>query len=254
MKKSYLITEGVDYASLETDRFIVIQEKWRSKMATESVSFWLSRLKAKTPEKDKRFFRYQLHQFIWQAFASHPTGSKQPFLFTFLDQNEPNNLSCLVQSTSQPDWSSISEKDNQGVLLTGHPEVKSVNFDISEGDSFFLQIHLCPIKNVTIHDRQFERGLKAPIFKHFEIERYLSKKAEQHGYQPIREEFSIEKIFIRRKKEPNVKDIKISKCRYNAIVKITDNKKFKPAIINGIGSKKIFGFGMPMLMPCSFGH
>lgn len=216
-------------------------------MSSANVSYWLSRFQV-IPPKQKRCFRYQLHKLIWQAFPGFPHKSNQPFLFTVLEQEEHNMVHCLVQSKTKPDWSAITRQkgDTDQILLNNH-EIKQVHFQVSEGDQFFIQLHACPIKN--IYKGPSTRGQKVPVYNPVEIEGWFFRQAKQHGFWPLKHEFSREKILVRRESKPHAKDILLSVCKYNGTIEVVNVCDFKQSLISGIGKKKIFGFGMPMLSP-----
>ncbi|HHB75733.1 MAG TPA: type I-E CRISPR-associated protein Cas6/Cse3/CasE [Desulfobulbus sp.] len=214
-------------------------------MASAEVAFWLSRIQVNPPRR-KHFFRYQLHQFIWQAYPALPAGSRQPFLFTLPGQQDHNGVYCLVQSQVKPNWSTAKHQVSDNCLvLKSNYEVKSIHFEVRPGDQFFFQLQACPMKN-KFQGRK-KRGQKAPVFDQIGIEKWLIRRAELHGFNILRHEFSKEKIRVSRKPDQYTKNILLSDCRFSGFLEVNDEKKFAKTIMGGIGKKKIFGFGMLML-------
>jgi CRISPR-associated protein Cas6/Cse3/CasE subtype I-E len=213
-------------------------------MATD-ISFWLSLIQLKYPEK-KRFFRYQLHQLIWLAYPGLPTGSKQPFLYSLTGQEDENGIYCLVQSQHKPDWGNIMGRDTElSQQLSKVNGVKSVQFTLHQGDQFHFQLTACPIRNA--FQGQNKRGIKEPINDNPSIDHWFTRRSEQHGFKKLQYEFHKQKMLIRREAHPNAKDVKISACRFNGILEIEEPQQFAKALIDGIGPKKTFGFGLMML-------
>lgn len=213
-------------------------------MATD-ISFWLSMIQVKHPEA-KRFFRYQLHQLIWLAYPGLPTEIKQPFLYALTGQEDENGIFCLMQSQHKPDWGNVCRKNTElSQQLRNVNGVKPVKFTIHPGDQFYFQLTACPIRNA--FQGQNKRGKKEPINDNQSIDHWFARRSKQHGFINLQYEFNKQKMLIRRESHPNAKDVKISACRFNGMLQIENPQQFAKAFIDGIGPKKIFGFGMMML-------
>ena len=213
-------------------------------MNTE-ISSWLSLIQVEYPEV-KRFFRYQLHQLIWLAYPGFPSGSSQPFLYSLTGQQDENGLWCLVQSQHKPDWTAVMEKNSElSRQLKKVEGVKTVRFSIHKNDQFHFQLNACPIRNV--FKGQKKRGEKKRIVDNQSIDHWFNRRSEQHGFRNLQYEFYNQKMLIRRKPYPNSTDVKISACRFTGVLEVVNPQQFSQALVDGIGPKKIFGFGMMML-------
>jgi CRISPR system Cascade subunit CasE len=215
-------------------------------MSSSEVSYWLSRLQLGIPSQ-KRYFRYQMHNLIWEAFPGLPRGTKQPFLFSILDQDQRDSTHCLVQSKLKPDWSAIRRQETNNEIRLKGWESKQINLQIHKGDHFYYQLNTCPMKNIYIG--KSKRGIKVPLYNPIGVGKWLERRAKENGFLPIHDEYFSEKILVRRKSEINSKDIMIAVCRYTAHIQVENAHIFSDSLIKGIGSKKIFGFGMPMISP-----
>lgn len=214
-------------------------------MSSAEVSYWLSRFQVGVPFK-KRYFRYQMHKLIWEAFPGLPKGSNQPFLFEILDQVKRDTLHCLVQSKLKPDWSAVGRQANNKIGLN-NAESKQIFLQIHHGDRFFYQLNTCPMKS--IYKGKSIRGVKVPLYNPLGVEKWLERRSQENGFRPLQHEYYSEKILVRRKSEVNAKDIMLAVCKYTANIQVDNAQKFRDSLINGVGSKKIFGFGMPMISP-----
>ena len=195
--------------------------------------------------KQKRLFRYQMHKLIWEAFPRLPKETKQPFLFAIQDQVQQNAIPCLIQSKLKPDWSAMGEQKSKNVIRLGYVECKKINLHIYRGDQFIYQLNTCPMKN--IYKGKSRRGIKVPLYNTLGVEKWLERQAQLNGFHPLQHEYFSEKILVRRKPEVNAKDIMLAVCKYTAHIQVDNPHKFSESLIKGIGSKKIFGFGMPLL-------
>jgi CRISPR-associated protein Cas6/Cse3/CasE subtype I-E len=216
-------------------------------MNSNKVSFWLSLIQVRFPER-KRLFRYQLHQLIWCAFPGFPAGSKQPFLFALTGMEDQNGVHCLIQSKTKPDWdTALLTKERTPLTITKIHGVKPVQFKMFSGDQFFFQLQACPIKN--IFQGRNKRGKKAIIYSPQEAQLWFKRRAEQNGFAVLRNEFFINKMRVRRNPDPHATDITLSTCHFHGQLEVKNVEKFTNALLAGIGKKKIFGFGMLMLSP-----
>jgi len=130
--------------------------------------------------------------------------------------------------------------------------VKPVHFEVQRRDQFLFQLQACPIKN-TFQGRN-QRGKKAPIYDRIGVERWFMRRSENNGFLLLQNEFYIEKLLVRRKPNPNAKDMSLSICQFNGLLEIENERKFTNAMLEGIGKKKIFGFGMMTLTPVALVH
>jgi CRISPR system Cascade subunit CasE len=215
-------------------------------ISSSEVSYWLSRLQLGIPSQ-KRYLRYQMHNLIWEAFPGLPRGTKQPFLFSILDPDQRDSILCLVQSKLKPDLSAIGRQETINEIRLKSSESKQINLQIHKGDHYFYQLNTCPMKNINIGKSR--RGIKVPLYNSIGVGKWLERRAKENGFLPIQHEYFIEKILVRSKSEVNSKDIMLAVCKYTAGIQVENAHKFTDSLIKGIGSKKIFGFGMPMISP-----
>ncbi len=215
-------------------------------MYSSEVSYYLSRIQVSHPNQ-KRLFRYQLHQLIWNAFPSIAPGCNQPFLFHVTDRQDRDGIYCLVQSPTKPNWTIAQQQNRTNLSLRDNHEIKSISFEVKKGDQFFFQLQTCPIKNV--FQGKDKRGIKVPIYDKIEIENWLLQRSEVHGFTLRQHEFDNEEMLVLRNLETGSKNIPLSNCQHRGVLQVKDEHKFTKAVTAGIGKKKIFGFGMLMLSP-----
>lgn len=216
-------------------------------MSTE-ISFWISLIQVSHPGK-KRVFRYLLHKLIWQAFPSYLEGTTQPFLFSITDKADANGIYCYVQSSAKPDWTIPMQIDRKkSIQINLVYGVKSISFPIEINDKFAFHLQACPTKNV--FQGYKKRGIKTPITKHQDIDKWFMRKSELQGFRVLQYEVFNQRTLVRKEEYPNANEVSLASCQFNGLLKITDTEKFKKTISYGIGPKKIFGFGMMKLTQC----
>ena len=103
----------------------------------------------------------------------------------------------------------------------------------------------CPVKN--IYQGKHQRGKRVSIFEKKHIDKWFLKKSLENGFTPLRYDFYNDKVLLRRQTKLNAKEIPLSVCTFNGYFSVDDPEKCKTAILQGIGPKKVFGFGMLQL-------
>lgn len=212
---------------------------------SREISFWLSLIRVSHPIR-KRVFRYQLHKLLWLAYSDYPTGSNQPFLFTLTGKEDSGGVYCFVQSEKKPDWTKADRENKESsIKLNNVLGVKPVQFLLQTGDQLFFRLQACPIKN--LFQGREQRGKKVPIVNPKDIDQWFMRRSEHNGFKLLQYEFYNKKTFVRRKEQPNAKEIFLSTCQFDGLLEVEDPQIFRKALTNGIGPKKIFGFGMMMI-------
>ncbi|MDI9519342.1 MAG: type I-E CRISPR-associated protein Cas6/Cse3/CasE [Bacillota bacterium] len=118
---------------------------------------------------------------------------------------------------------------------------------LKNGQKMKFRVVLNPV--ISIPQRNGERGIVKP---HVTIEyqmKYLLDRSEKNGFIINKEEVNIvERGYVEFKKPKN-KSIRLVKVVYEGILTIKDVDIFRNILINGIGKKKAYGFGMITVIP-----
>jgi len=118
---------------------------------------------------------------------------------------------------------------------------------LKNGQKMKFRVVLNPV--ISIPQRNGERGIVKP---HVTIEyqmKYLLDRSEKNGFIINEEEVNVvERGYVEFKKPKN-KSIRLVKVVYEGILTIKDVDIFRNILINGIGKKKAYGFGMITVIP-----
>lgn len=205
------------------------------------VNYWLSLVQVSHPVK-KTKFRHQLHRLIWKAYPGFPASSKQPFLFTVSTKIDSNGVYCLVQSASKPAWSNVSTSKDEDVLLNKVHGMKNVCLTLSKGDQFSFRLTAAPIKN--LHQGLEKRGNKVRMKNQKDIQQWFERKSLENGFSVMGYEFNFSEVKVRKHSEKEEAYIPLTACQFDGRLQLIDPKRFEAALVEGVGQKKIFGFGM----------
>lgn len=151
----------------------------------------------------------------------------------------------LVVSCDKPD---LSRLEKYGV--PGSAETKSYDKfleAIHQDGVYRFRVTLNPVHSVS--RGAGVRGRVVPEITAEQQLNFLERKAEKCGFSLIENEYTIteRKRELQRKKGEGA--VRLSKVTYEGMLKVTDPELFRDALINGIGKKKAYGFGLMTVIP-----
>ncbi len=118
---------------------------------------------------------------------------------------------------------------------------------IEKGDIYRFRVVLNPV--VAEMDKESgKRGRTKPLpnSKHMQ---FLYDRSEKNGFKLNEDEFYVVNRGHASLKKLSMKDVRLSKVTYEGRLIVTDKELFKESLINGIGKKKAYGFGMMTVIP-----
>lgn len=134
--------------------------------------------------------------------------------------------------------------------IKGSAEVKNYSNllnSLKQGMYASFRIKLNTVISVVDKEKSLKRGRIVPV-KLENLHSFFLNRTEKNGFFVENKGFKIvqigEDFFVK-----DGKKIKIVGAIYEGILKITDLEKFKFALINGIGRKKAYGFGLLTVIP-----
>lgn len=175
--------------------------------------------------------RYAMHQKWWEAFPQVPTGVISPYIWRL----DPVAGCFFVRSQLPPKWQWA------GV------DVKEEPFSWNTGDTCQVDIHLTPIK-------ENRSGNEIPMTREEEF-LWVLRELNRSGLKPLTSEtddeveipiVSMQYMYVdfsMQKKKP----IPLSAKSVRACCTVTDINLLQLAFTRGMGQKKAWGFGLPLL-------
>lgn len=206
---------------------------------------WLARMILHKEDLARRRLpdTYAWHQAAWDCFPDRPKASRD-----FLLRLDWLTDGCRVYVLSmtepiRPDWCP--------------PEawsLKTIAPSFLQHSVYGFDLLANPTRTVHAFDVNGQRrknGRRLALLREEEQRRWLTVKAEQHGFRLDEDEpLGIDEIgaLSFRRKQSTGTHIGV---RFRGILRVTDRKRFTEAFHCGIGTAKAFGFGMLMLQPLS---
>lgn len=151
----------------------------------------------------------------------------------------------LVVSKHRPD---LIYLEKYGV--PGSAETK--NYDsfleqIREGRAYRFRATLNPVHSV--YQGQGQRGRVYPEITVQQQMEFLKRRDEKYGFRLKEGEYRITERKYEILKKPNQRQIRLSKVTYEGRLVVLDAEVFRKTLIEGIGKKKAYGFGMMTVIP-----
>jgi CRISPR system Cascade subunit CasE len=175
---------------------------------------------------------YKVHQRLRSAF---PEESKSPL---FKIEKSMKSLAVFVLSETTPSfkmrgiWETkkipdkFYEYPHYSFKLTANPTIKKIQFD-EKGN-------------------RKKQGKRIPIVKEEDLLGWIERKLSKIGAEKKSLRISSPQVISSYKRGTRITH---SSVEYTGILEVKDNKVFKQAIKQGIGSAKGFGFGLMLLKP-----
>lgn len=192
---------------------------------------------------------YQLHRTIMNAFDDRREAAG--VLYRINAQRGSNDLSLLVQSTTVPDWRWLAEGNYllEADPFAGgqNPVVKEMNLNLPEGRLLRFRLRANPtIKK----KRDGQLSNRVPLVRDEQQEKWLFRKADQHGFRLVRFDISGQKN-RQGWKRTNEKRQKLTlyEVQYDGVLQVTDPISLQMAVAQGVGPAKAFGCGLLSLAP-----
>ena len=152
----------------------------------------------------------------------------------------------LVLSKEKPD---VKKLDKYGV--TNSAQTKDYNVLLNQlrvGDRLRFRVVLNPVTSLSQGKASGKRGRIIPLVTADQQLDFLIQRAGKHGFSLDAEAMVTEKSFEILKR-PNQKPLKICKAAYGGFLTIEDLGLFKTVLVNGLGKKKAYGFGLLTVIP-----
>lgn len=155
----------------------------------------------------------------------------------------------LVLSNSQPD---LTKLEKYGVAHTAATKnYDSLLTSLKKGDRLQFRVALNPVISLPSEqgqDGKRPRGRVVPHVTHAQQIEFLASRAQKYGFSLEAGEFDIVErgsSYFRKSQKP----IRLVKAVYQGFLTVEDVELFRNTLVNGIGKKKAYGFGMMTVIP-----
>ena len=158
----------------------------------------------------------------------------------------------LVLSKNKPD---LEKLEKYGVKSSAETKLYDKLLEsIEVGMRARFKICLNTVKSIRDDKNELcKRGRLVPVGLD-ELHKFFLDRTEKNGFSVKDNEFDItsrgEKLFVK-KEEDNGKNTKMNlvSATYEGILTVRDVDKFKYTLVNGVGRKKAYGFGLLTIIP-----
>ncbi len=204
---------------------------------------YLSRLKL-NPRSRKAMTEvsrpYELHRSLMCAFPDEKDGGPGRVLFRLDIDLRKGDISVLVQSENEPDWTALNGPGN---FLLEPPQWKIYDPIVAVGQMLYFRLQANP----TIK----RDGKRLGILREDNQIEWLHRKAKEGGFEIVSLSVVPEGIahdkMTDRSDSPH--DLILFSVRFEGVLKVTDPDIFPQTLGRGIGSAKGLGFGLLSIAP-----
>lgn len=155
----------------------------------------------------------------------------------------------LVLSNSKPD---LTKLEKYGVTRTAVTKnYDSLLASLKKGDRLQFRVALNPVISLPseqVQNGKRQRGRVVPHVTRAQQIEFLTSRVHKYGFSLEAGEFDIVErgfSYFRKSQKP----IRLAKAVYQGFLTVEDVELFRSALVNGIGKKKAYGFGMMTVIP-----
>ncbi len=171
------------------------------------------------------------------------------------DRDNPGaRVVILVQSALEPYWEYAFH--NASYLLAAPAQTKQFDPCFMVGQRLRFRLVANPIRRLSKHSlgadgQPIQKGIgkRVPVPAN-QLFDWLTRRAEPAGFSVASDSVTIQPGYIYMNKTRNNVGIRLRSVRYDGVLNVTDPKRLREAMIEGIGPGKAFGFGLLSVAPC----
>lgn len=178
---------------------------------------------------------YELHRTIMRAFPGIKDGGAGRVLFRLDINHDRSEIYLLVQSENKPDWSQLK---GIGDMLLVQPEYKVLDPVIKNGMVLYFRLRANPTVK--------RNGKRLGIMDEAGHYAWLKRKSRSAGFELISAN-AVNEGRVQDKMTDNYSsshNLTLVSVRFDGVLKVTDEDKFRTVINKGLGSGKGVGFGL----------
>jgi CRISPR system Cascade subunit CasE len=222
---------------------------------------------------------YEMHRTVMHAFDRYSVsdGERKREKFNVLFRADEDDLNghviLYVQSTVEPDWVYLCEKDGYLVENTNQPNpacknVEALYQNLCKGQELSFYLRANPTKRIAKPKRGDDSliGKRVALLHEEEQMAWLIRKGQEReagcpgGFEILTKQITQEhgkagqivlvhaapegkQIGLKRDEKRDYRMTHLA-VRYNGLLRITNTDDFRNTIVRGLGSGKAFGFGL----------
>lgn len=185
------------------------------------------------------------HNWVEESFPNEVNSGERSRKLWRIDQVGGDPY-LLVLSKGKPD---VKKLEKYGV--TDSAQTKDYHVLLNQlraGDRLRFRVVLNPVTSLSQGKASGRRGRVIPLVTADQQLDFLKQRAGKHGFSLDDAVMVTEKGFEILKRS-NQKPLKICKAAYGGFLTIENLELFKAVLVNGLGKKKAYGFGLLTVIP-----
>lgn len=198
---------------------------------------YLSRLTLDARSREVRrdvAFAYELHRSILTGFPGRDHGGPGRVLFRIEPERTPGTAVVLVQSDTEPDWTSLQSRDHYLVDVA----VKKFDIAVRDGQHLRFRLRANPIVK--------REGSRHALTGDEDQRGWLARKGEAGGFRPV--QVAVRRAVRTVSRRPAATGTRGPQVHhavdYEGLIEVTDAARLAASVRRGIGPAKGYGFGL----------
>ncbi len=151
----------------------------------------------------------------------------------------------LLVSDKKPDLIKLEKYGVEGTAET--KDYDAFLERLNKGMACRFKVALNPTHSVSQGE-----GFRGKVYPEITVEKqlaYLENRAEKYGFQLVDGQYQISDRRFEVMRKEHMKPIRLCKVTYEGRLIVSDAELLRATLVNGIGRKKAYGFGMMTLIP-----
>lgn len=189
---------------------------------------------------------YELHRSLMSAFPDRQAGGPGRVLFRLDKDRQTGNVSVLVQSEKEPDWSRL----NDSTAFVREHKTKPFDPRPVQGQTLRFRLRANPTR------RMADSGKRQGLLEEEAQRQWLQRKGGEGGFEVVNATLTVEGLAQDKMTDADDRkhDLSMLSVRFDGVLRVVEPDAFRQTVEQGIGSAKGFGFGLLSIAPVSRGR
>lgn len=184
------------------------------------------------------------HSWVEQSFPEEFAQNTRSRKLWRVDQLAGKHY-LLIVSESKPNIAKLERYgvENSGKTQSYNPFLESIH----EGMKAKFKVTLNPV--FSQYQSNDQRGRVIPLVSESDQMEYILRRAEKNGFQLEAKDFVVTDKGFKVLKKTHQRALRLSSATYQGELVVSDADEFRKTLIEGIGKKKAYGFGLMTIIP-----
>ena len=174
---------------------------------------------------------YSLHKMVYDLFEDVRAGGEGSSGILWSLESNAQGIYLLIKSDRKP-------RPETADKARAIPEIKEIPESLFNGKCYRFQVTINPVRR---------DGQRVPVKGAEAIAQWFCDKAPAWGFAVNKDNLEVGEIAV--DTFTAKQQVTLQKARLSGLLEVTDQEKFKQAVLGGVGHGKAFGCGLLQVVP-----